>query len=145
MLMVLPELGSLKDPLANLKRRVKMGLATPKDDDVVGDDEPLPYLAEDDLELGVFPRDSAWGNRIVWDEFDDGYGRVHGWKEVPIEGPEGRHHWRPVRDGDRFGYEMEDGYVAVFELGDVENERDPRDMFFADARAVAILEGTDGE
>lgn len=113
-------------------------------------DEPLPAIPEVDL-IGVYPRDSAWGNRIVWDDYERGHGRVHGWKEVSVDGlgekqPElvGTIPWRTVRDGDRFGYEMESDYVAVFELENVKNERDPADMFFADAHAVGVLEEVDG-
>lgn len=111
------------------------------------DDPVLEEMTEDDVTLGVYPRDATWGNNIEWDEWltEDGPGRVHGWKEVPTQGPSGRHHWRRVRDGDTFAYELESGTIGVFELRNVENESDPRDMFFADAEAVGVLVEVDDD
>lgn len=104
-------------------------------------EEELPEIDEDEVNLGVFPRDSTWGNSIKWDEYERGHGRVHGWKEVPAE----KLMFRRVRDGDRFGYQMESGIVAVFEVKNVENESDPRDMFWADAEVVGVVEVEDDE
>lgn len=81
--------------------------------------------SEGDL-LGVFPRDSAWGNRIVFDDYEER--RVYGW----WSGENGR----LAEEGDRFGYQMESGRVAIFELKNVENQDDPRDMFFAEAEDI---------
>lgn len=106
-------------------------------------DELLPPMSEDVVNLAIYPGDATWGNNIQWIDYDEM--RVRGWKEVPVHGPSGRHHWRPARPGDRFAYELQNGMVAIFELEDVENERDPRDMFYADVQPIGVLEGTQPE
>lgn len=119
-----------------------LGLVGRGPDETAEEPDALEELAEEDANLGVYPRDGTWGNNIQWRDWEER--RVRGWKEVPkeIDARPGVV-WRPVQDGDRFAYELESGLVAVFELVDVERMRDPPDMFYADARAVGYLEGTD--
>lgn len=90
-----------------------------------GPDRPDPNeITLDDL-VGVFPRDTRMGNRVT----------IRDWDDRSVDG-----HLTPyVHDGDLFGYEMGSGRIAVFQLVDVDNCRDPPDMFFATARDVGYL------
>lgn len=85
--------------------------------------DEVPTVSE--VDLGVFPRDSHWGNRIVFDDFEER--RVHGWISPRVS------------DGDMFGYQMKSGKVAVFKLKNVDNQTDPSDMFFAYVEDVGYL------
>lgn len=90
------------------------------------DDDGYPLVPEEDV-IGVFPRDSTWGNRLTFDDY----------KERNVNG----HISPPVSDGDLFAYQLESGRIGVFELANVDNKLDPRDMFFADAKDFGYLEG----
>ena len=81
-------------------------------------------VTKDDL-IGIFPKDSTWGNRLT----------MRDWEERKVDG-----HISPrVSDGDLFGYQMESGKVGVLQLINVDNCLDPRDQFFAEARDVGYL------
>lgn len=92
-------------------------------------DEGIPKVPPEDV-LGVFPTQSAWGNRIKFRDFQNR--TVTGWITPRVE------------DGDLFGYQMQSGRIAVFRLVNVDNQRNPSDMFFADAIDIGIL-NTDTE
>ena len=75
---------------------------------------------------GVFPRDGAWGHKILFDDFETR--TIYGWLSPRLEA------------GDRFGYEMSSGRVAVFEAAAVDHQQDPSDMFFAEATDVGYAD-----
>lgn len=89
------------------------------------DDEGIPQVPPEDV-LGVFPTQSAWGNRIKFRDFENR--TVTGWITPHIE------------DGDLFGYQMQSGRIAVFRLINVDNQDNPSDMFFADAIDIGVLD-----
>jgi len=84
----------------------------------------IPMVPQEEV-IGVFPEQSAWGNRIGFSDFSNR--RVNG-------------HMTPnVKDGDIFAYRMESGAYAAFEVYNVENSRNPGDLFFADVWDVGYL------
>lgn len=89
-------------------------------------DNGYPLVPQEDV-IGVFPRDTMWGNRITFDTYEER--KVHG-------------HISPrVRNGDLFAYQLESGRIGVFMLIEVDHALDPSDMFFANARDVGYLRG----
>lgn len=102
----------------------------------------FPLVPEDALDLGVHPRDSTWGNKVSVNFEDSHITGVHGWMTVADDDTMFVGGGRYVQDGDLFAYQMESGRCQVYAVVDVENERDPSDMFYANVEPVGYVEGT---
>ena len=91
-------------------------------------DEGYPLVPEGDV-IGVFPRDTGWGWRISFEDYDNR--RVSG-------------HLSPRPEaGDLFAYQLESGRVGVFRLVDLDYCLNPDDMFFADVEDIGYLSPID--
>lgn len=87
----------------------------------------FPILKAKSPTKGVIVHDTdnnMWGSSINIEKTKHDEWRVHGWKN-PV-----------ICEGDVYSQNMTSGEKVLFKLINVENCRDPGDMFFADAEPI---------
>ncbi len=97
---------------------------------IPADNKKIVKLETQKKIIHLAPDNNLWGYAINW----------RNWNTRRVSG-----HFTPyIRNGDIFGYRMASGKIGIFRLIDVENCRDPRDMFFATAEDIGYAEDYPG-